>query len=217
MENCFWSYLPQHPYHFCEQQLCSWIQQPANTWSNIGYLITSIYIFRSKEKSLYRTFFFWATFILFIGSTFFHLSQTRIGKYLDVGAMLVLSMGICTLSLQRWFSWENRKAFSFYILGLAVSWLFLFVMGIGNVAFAAEIFVAVILEIRMMNTGKGFLIAKRVLAACSIEVVAFTFFLLDVTKTWCDADQHLINGHALWHLLSALAIGVLFSAHRAIS
>lgn len=95
--NCFWSeFTPQH-YLYCERQLCGWLQQPANTWSNVGYLIASLFILRSK-KTVERQFFFWSTFSLFIGSTLFHMSGSHLGKILDVGAMLALSMGICALA-----------------------------------------------------------------------------------------------------------------------
>ena len=39
--------------------------------------------------------------------------------------------------------------------------------------------------------------------ACSIA---------DVTRLWCDPDNHWLQGHAAWHLLSALSL--LFAARH---
>ncbi len=169
---------------------------------------------RSKDRGAYRTFFFWATMILFLGSTFFHMSGTRIGKFADVGAMLVLSMGICTFSVHRWYRWTDRKAVLFFMTGLLISWTFLYLMSFGNVAFALEILIAAVLEYRMIREGRSLLIAKRVLWSCLFEFGAFIFLILDVTRTWCDPQNHIINGHAIWHLLSGTAIYIFFTAKR---
>lgn len=214
MQNCFWSeFVPQH-YLYCESRLCGWLQQPANTWSNIGYLIVALLVLRSTKPRLEKMFFFWACFILFVGSTFFHMSGTHFGKLLDVGAMLILSMGICALSVQRWFSWDLRKTMTFYLLGLSLSLAFLFYMGFGNVPFAIEIFTAAYLEFRMLKQGRSFLDGKKLLWSCLLEAAAFVFLILDISKTWCDPHNHILNGHAVWHLLSAAAIYFLFLARR---
>lgn len=214
MRLCFWSeFVPQH-YLYCEERLCGWLQQPANTWSNIGYLIVALMILPSDKPRLEKLFFFWASFLLFLGSTFFHMSGTHIGKNLDVGAMLILSMGICALSVQRWYGWEFRKTLSFYLVGLAASLTFLLTMGFGNVPFIIEIVTAAVLEFRMLKQGRSLLDGRRLLASCVVEAFAFVFLILDITKTWCNPKNHILNGHAVWHLFSAAAIYLLFSATK---
>ena len=36
--------------------------------------------------------------------------------------------------------------------------------------------------------------------------VALTFTLLDVTRTWCDPNNHLLQGHALWHVFNSIPL-----------
>jgi hypothetical protein len=49
------------------------------------------------------------------------------------------------------------------------------------------------------------------LAAALLLLGGATFFsLLDVTRTWCDPDDHWLQGHAIWHLLSAASLLALF-------
>lgn len=214
MSNCFWSDFSPQYYRYCESQLCGWLQQPANTWSNVGYLIAAILIFRSDKKTLERQFFFWSTFILFIGSTLFHMSGAHFGKMIDVGAMLALSMGICALSIERYFYWDRRRTQILFLSGLTVSLVFLYIFDIGNIPFSIELLIAGILEIKMIREGRGKLIPRIFFLALFIEFCAVVVLLLDLTRTWCDPNNHIINGHAVWHLLSAAAIYTFFRAQK---
>ena len=38
--------------------------------------------------------------------------------------------------------------------------------------------------------------------------------LADLTRTWCDPTNHWIQGHALWHVLSAAALYSLFRFYQ---
>ena len=54
-------------------------------------------------------------------------------------------------------------------------------------------------------------------AALAALTAAAAFSLADVTRAWCDPDDHWLQGHALWHVLSASALVLLqrFYAARA--
>jgi hypothetical protein len=39
------------------------------------------------------------------------------------------------------------------------------------------------------------------------------FSALDVTRTWCDPHS-LLQGHAIWHVLSAICLGFAFLHYR---
>ena len=60
--------------------------------------------------------------------------------------------------------------------------------------------------------------ATRVIGARSLRSPPpAAFSLADVTRAWCDPDDHWLQGHALWHVLSAAALVLLqrFYASRA--
>jgi hypothetical protein len=214
MENCFWSFWTPQKYIFCERQLCSWVQQPANTWSNVSYLLAAIFILASSQDKFEKRFFSTVSFVLFIGSTLFHMSGTRIGKIFDVGAMLVLSAGVCSLSLKHYYELTKQKVLLSFSLLLSVGLIFLAIFDFGNIPFGLELIFAVYLEIRMKREGRKSLDMKRVSLVLGIEALAVVFLLLDVTRTWCDVDNHLLNGHAIWHLLSGAAIYVYATTKR---
>ena len=45
---------------------------------------------------------------------------------------------------------------------------------------------------------------------------AAVFSALDVTRTFCDPDNHWLQGHAIWHVLSASALWGLFVFYRGV-
>ncbi len=206
VNSCFWSHFEGNPYIFCERQLCGIIVEPANTWSNIGYLIVAIMIFNSRHTGTRaRGRFFWTTIALFIGSTLFHLSGTWWGKFLDVGAMFCLSMAILTTSLERRYKIGRHTGIIIFISGIILSLIYLYFVQKGLFLFGTQLAVSTILERRN---------AKRFWKSLVSFGVAFLFWIMDVKRIWCDPDNHLINGHAVWHLFAALAIWLFFSSYQ---
>lgn len=212
---CFWDVLtPNDRYIFCEEQLCAMIVEPANTWSNIGYLIIAIMMLQSRTVTNRRVkhLFAGSTFALFIGSTLFHASGTYMGRIADVGAMFFLSTVILTLSAERFFSLRERWANAFFLLLLATSLYGLVAHQIGSKFFALQILLATIIEWRMAHT-KTSLNGKKVLYSVLLIIAAFTFWILDVKKILCDPGNHILTDHGMWHLLAAGAIWVFFTSY----
>ena len=48
----------------------------------------------------------------------------------------------------------------------------------------------------------------------ALLATAGVFSLLDVTRTWCDPAHPYLQGHAIWHVLSALCLFVLYFHYR---
>lgn len=213
--NCFWSGLTPQDYVYCERQLCGIIQQPANTWSNIGYFIVSVLILRTRLPKSERIFFAAAVFILFLFSGFFHLTGSHTGKVLDVGAMFILSMGICSYSLQRWLKFSQRIFYSVFFTGLLVSIAFLIIMGFGNVLFVTELAIAVYAEVQLFQQGRPSYDKRLFISSLFSFFTASIFLVLDLTRTWCEPENHFVNGHAMWHIFAAISIYLVIVARRA--
>jgi hypothetical protein len=49
--------------------------------------------------------------------------------------------------------------------------------------------------------------------AVSLLLVAFGFSLADMLRIWCEPDNHVINGHSIWHILTAVVLYLLFCFH----
>ena len=189
------------------------VAEPANAWSNIGYLIVAIFIFRNTEVKSRRVknFFAASTLCLFFGSTLMHSSGTFWGKIADVSSMFFLSNVILTLSLERYYKLRERTANLLFLAMFSASVGYLFYSGFGGGLFIAQLLVAAILEYRLKT-----LVGKNILQAAGFFTAAFGFWLLDVKKILCWPDNHLLTGHSLWHLLAAAAIWIYFLAYRGI-
>ena len=44
-------------------------------------------------------------------------------------------------------------------------------------------------------------------------VVAFGCSLSDLLRVWCNPKNHVMNGHSLWHILTAIVLYLLFRFH----
>jgi hypothetical protein len=55
---------------------------------------------------------------------------------------------------------------------------------------------------------------KPLLASMGLVAAAFTFWNLDHTDWFCRPDDHLIQGHAIWHLLTAASFVAAFRYFR---
>jgi hypothetical protein len=215
MNQCFWDGFEKNNYLFCEEQLCAFVTEPANTWTNIGYLIVAIMILKQKEVTNRRVknLFFTASFCLFIGSSLFHMTSTFWGRLVDVSTMFILSMTILTLSVERYSEMSEKKANLFFVLGLTLSLTFLFVMKFGHVLFFGQLVAVTILEFRLGKTTKS-LDMKGVKLAIIFLIVAFTFWILDVAKVLCHPGNHILTGHGVWHLLAGASFYVFFKSYK---
>ena len=212
MENCFWSsFRPNDLYAFCENQLCGMVAEPANTWSNIGYLLVAILIFKNTQvlSPRVKNFFAASTLCLFFGSTAMHATGTYWGKIADVSSMFFLSNVILTLSAERFFKLKESTANLLFLLLFSFSVWYLFFSGFGGWLFMLQLIVAAGLEYRLKK-----LDVKNILQAVGFLAVAFAFWLLDVKKILCWPENHILTGHSLWHLLAAATIWIYFLAYR---
>lgn len=211
---CFWDNFEPTAYIFCEEQICGFITQPANTWSNIGYLIVAILIYRSRDKDpRIRTYFFWANLSLFLGSTFFHASSTYLGKFLDVSAMFFVSVTILSVALERTFDLSRKKTLILFFALLTLSLSFLYIMRFGNVLFASQILISGWLEWKLVDKKTGIDVSKLKLAIATL-MIAFMIWLLDVFKILCHPGNHILTGHGIWHLLTAYTNWIFFTAYK---
>lgn len=212
--SCPWHYLEQQSYPFCESQQCGWVQQPANTYSNLAYLVVAVMIWRTSTGSLaVRRFFASAIFLLFLFSGFFHLSGTVIGKFVDVAAMFIISMGLLVFALQRVLGLSPLKAQIIYGLGLTGSLIYLGITGDGNVLFMSQVISAVILEVHLVRQKRDTLVPRRLFQSLAAFAIAGTMWILDVKKILCWPDVHYFSGHALWHIFCALALWFIYRAY----
>ncbi|MCC2677593.1 MAG: hypothetical protein K0R29_169 [Pseudobdellovibrio sp.] len=206
---CPWASVGQMPVYFCETNLCAWVEQPANTWSNIGYLISAILIFRQTSWRPQRLWFAWIVFILFIGSTFFHMSATVIGRDMDLAGMLLLSSYSLSFTLTRSYKFSTKQMYSIFALLFLTSVPFIHPQ-LGGTVFLIQFLVAAALEfIYSSKHPPAPMIKKSLVMAFGLFLFALFLNILDMNLIYCLPKNNVITLHAIWHLICAYCIYLL--------
>ena len=213
MNTCPWDGFQAATASFCETRLCGWVVEPANTWSNISYFIAAwfVYLGNKQEKRPELYLIAVTAFLVGVGSTLFHASGTRFGEIIDVSAMYLISGLFIVFAVSRIWSIGKWQLFVLYFLLAGLSSLSL-VLTISNGIwlFALHLVVATGLEImyfRRAPVSPDYKYLRQLLYAISFAYVAW---LLDFRKIVCDPDNHILGGHAVWHLANATCLWSYF-------
>ena len=212
---CPWDSFAHESSRFCEESLCSWVRQPANTWSNVGFLLVGILILRfaAQGRSRHLRALGWISIATALGSAFYHASETLIGRVADyagmyLGASFMLAVNVARLLRGRaprlahglfWASFAGPMALMLKDEQLATA------VYIGETAFCCVALELVLFIQQGKTTRYRFLVFYWLLFG-----VAYALWCLDVKGFLCDPKSHLLNGHAAWHLLDAAALFVLY-------
>jgi hypothetical protein len=212
---------------FCEAQRAGIVRQPVNAYSNLAFVLVGLLILRAawlessaepinpmRKSRFYPLVYATAVMLIGLGSLFFHASLTFVGQWFDVMGMYMQITFVLLYSLARWRGLSGR--------GFALAYLsFSILLGVGLVMvpqFRREIFAALVLAgltcefvylfQRRPTIRKGYL-----WAALASFGIAYFIWYLDNSGIWCSPLSWL-QGHALWHILSAIAAGLIYLYYR---
>ena len=204
---------------WCEARLCGHVEEPANTYSNIAYLLIALVIARrfrrSGPRSNYRlrelaaVVFMMGAFSLVYHATNNYVTQAFdfLGMFFYVGLLLSWNAG------RLGFTKTVRAHTTLYAA-----------LVLGNIALLklVPIFEIPIQSIIGWNTififcSEAFLFFVRrdrphdgryrwYLLGLALMTGAAICSYLDLNWIWCNPDDHFWQGHAVWHVLSALSI-----------
>jgi len=209
---------------FCEAPRAAGWAQPANTYSNLGYVLGGLLALGwsgsqpllplganlMRRQRAYATVFGIAIVAIGLGSLFFHGTLTFVGQFTDLLGMYLLSNLLLVYNLARLFRLKG-SAFATLYVGLTVLFggLMLIAPETRRYTFAAGIASALILEVVLYVRRRPKMEPAWLLAALVIFGLAYVVWTLDGTGAWCDPTSWL-QGHAVWHILGAGSAGLAF-------
>jgi hypothetical protein len=216
---------------FCEQARAGFIKQPSNTFSNIGFIVMGFYIAWlayknnfSTENRMTSTLFYpayFASIVVFLGpgSMALHATNTYWGGFIDLFSMFLFSSFVSSYAIMRWFSLSEVRFVILYTVSLAICSLaylspyntLMPLVDLSNYCFGLQLIIGTIFELRLryerghkIKAGWGWLCLFTFLLA---------FYIWNLSRTqdspFCNPES-LIQGHAIWHLLNALATYFLY-------
>lgn len=204
---------------WCEERLCSIVQEPANTWSNLPYIIVGLWILsQARGRRPFRVLGA-AAIVMGALSLVYHASNTYATQVLDFVGMFVYLSLLLVWNLRRLgiVSGQTRSVSAYFLLvyaNMALLLIFPLALGlpiqsiimVGTIGtFALEALLAP-RTIRALGAGPYRQYGLAVLFLASAAMASY----LDLSRRWCDPSNHWAQGHALWHLLTAASIIFVF-------
>jgi hypothetical protein len=214
---CPWSDWDPGTVQFCERRLCATIVEPSNAWSSLAYVILGV-IMMVKARSPVAIAIAAAQLMIGVGSFFFHGTGTFAGEVVDQIGMFMLSSLILAASLAQHLGWSGRRTVVVYAAGVAVSTAILLVFRpVGIPLFAVQLAAGLALQLWLWRKAgaKDAPVFRVFLSGLGIFLVSFSIWITDITGLVCDPDNHLVTGHAVWHVLNAICIWRLSIFYRA--
>lgn len=210
---CPWSSLQPATLQWCERQLCEWIREPSNTWSNLAYILIGIYLFIHSRKQQAPHLGLLAAFSILVGlmSGFYHASGSFVGEVLDFSSMFFMTTYTVCANLARLYGWsyQRLRAVAIAVIICSISLLVVF-QKIGIEIFAFQMGLTFLLEWRIIKSGKLETNYKPLMGFVVAFTLAYGIWQLDHHRIVCYPDFHWINGHAIWHGLTAIGIAFVY-------
>lgn len=214
--DCPWESFAQAPPAFCEEALCAWVREPANTWSNLAFVVVAIAMYwatRAADRHLRPI--AHITLITGIGSALYHASGTAWGELLDYTGMHLGGAFMLSVCIQRWTGLRGVRARVLFwglfataiIPGIVAPTLL-------RAVFALDGTLCSLLEGALFFTRARARRYRWLLLTWAFFLPAMVLWTLDEQRVWCDPQRHWISGHALWHVLNAIGFYAAFLYYR---
>ncbi len=230
---CPWSTWARPNLKWCEDNLCAWVTTPANSWSNVSYVLGAALMWArlggsggrggARRRPALRLF-PPASLVVGLTSFLYHASYTWFFQLFDFVGMFFFCCVSTTLNARRLGQIDAAAVHRVYLVSVALcSMLFLVV---GWVGLPVQL---IVLSLVLLTLGQEAALFfgpayrrhpklrpryRHFVSGMVLLVVAFACSVADATRLWCNPANHVVNGHAAWHVLTALVLYLLFLFHE---
>lgn len=217
--NCPWSKFEAAKVSFCEHRLCDWVVEPANTWSNIGYFIAGavvLYLARKFKRPDLQPIGYIGIFLSFASSAL-HATGTFWGEWVDHLAMNMFAGFALGFNLWRCKRLNARTIYVVMTFAAVIPSLIMIPFKpYGILLFVAMVVITGSLEIYAnFSSWSGTKASRRHLFyLCGWFALAYAIWNLDFRHIICNPDNHILQGHSLWHLFNSMCFYHLFAYYK---
>ena len=220
---------------FCEAARRGWVRQPANTWSNLGFVVAGLAIawFAGDRTRLGVTLGLhpglataYAVLVVLLGpgSMAMHATQTDLGGHLDLLSMYLVSGFALAYALMR-FAHRGPGFLAVVFTVAVVAGMAVHLNGgsvpvvghAGNAAFGGEILLALGLEVALYRRRPPAPRQDVRFGVASVGTLALAFAIWTTgmrDHPWCHPTT-LVQQHGAWHLLCAVSAYLIFRHYAA--
>lgn len=208
--------------NFCEVAYDGLLRQPVNTLSNGGFVVAGLFVAwhaatasgGAMPRPLATAY---AVVVVLLGpaSAAMHATQSALGGHLDLLSMYLIAGFAAAYALARWVRRGTPTfvlAFATFVAGCEAAGLWTRPVPVvhyaDNLAFGVLLVTAAVLEVLLWRRGDTRSDIRWGVASLCAMLVAFFIWIMS-QQGWCDPHSWL-QGHAVWHLLCALAAYLLY-------
>jgi len=190
---------------FCEAVRATGIRQPSNSASSLAFVLVAVLVIvRGSNKTIAALFALTLTFVG-IGSAYFHATLSFTGQFFDVLGMYLVATLALLMSIRRTRRLGTALLISAYVSMNALLAIVLYTAPEWRRWIFGALLAGIIwAELKDRESRKPYLIR-----AIAIMTVAFIVWVIDFSRIAC-APTSIVQGHAIWHILGALASWYLY-------
>lgn len=193
---------------WCEPTVCSYINEPANTWSNLAFLLVGVMILKKITGRL-TTKFAWIVIVMGSFSAIYHASNNYLTQHLDFLGMSLMTSYFLALGAVR----LNQKFNSlmawywFFVSANVTTLLFLGILDLPiQTLLALNATPIIVLEsILYFKAPKKLKMSYFIISIVTL-IVAQVFAQIDLKRIYCKPESLFLHGHVMWHLLCAVSM-----------
>ncbi len=210
---------------FCESIRPVGIAQPSDTWSSAAFIILGILVLaiatadRKKSANLknfspYGMFYGLLMVLVGLGSMYYHARLNFLGQFLDNFGMYLIISAIFFYRITNFIKIKSWLILSYYVLTNIFLGIIQYIYPeTRRYLFALGVIIVLFIEYqihkhRQVLPNKNFLYS-----AIGLFALGFAVWIADITKIFCLPNS-LLQGHALWHILTALSALFMFLFYR---
>lgn len=212
---------------FCEAIRPGPIAQPVNTYSNLAFVLVGLLIpglptagpadraaSLMLSRPAYPIVFGASTVLIGLGSLFYHASLSFAGQWFDVMGMYLLATFMVLYALARIRPMQGARFVLIYVaVNAALGALLIVAPEARRLIFTGLIFAVIGLEAWIALYRRPRMRYAWFAAALISFAVAYASWVLDNLRVLC-VPEGVLQGHAVWHLLGALAAGLVYAWYR---
>ena len=212
---------------FCEQTI-GFPEQLANSVSSFAFVFLGAWVLLSRRtlsrpnpapgtrEHTLAPLFGITMFFLGVSSFFYHATLSFLGQFLDIFSMYTFGILLFFGALYRAGRLRGGYALAGFVAASIVFGLLQFAYpDARRILFTALLLPGIILELTPWITGHSPRSRRMgaIYAGLGVMIVAYGIWLLDQTPAFCQPGS-LLQGHAIWHALGAVAAFLVYIHYR---
>ncbi len=204
----------------CEAATGGWLSQPANAVSSLAYVVAGLWVLywarrRDDVDVRQAVGYGLAVFLTGLGSADYHGTRSPASSFLHDWGISSTLLFIVVFDLSLLLGWERAKQWAAFLAAVATTGVVLMVAPtMGAALTGAGALAVVVAEGGLLVTGRRSWwrpggspeAAAYSMAATALLVSVVVYLASRANGVLCDPDS-LLQGHAAWHVLTALALG----------